>query len=947
MTRLLAAARAGRLTRPEADRALVERFAHRSDQAAFAELVRRHGPMVLGVCRRAARDPHLAEDAFQATFIVLARKAGAIRNPDGLASWLFGVARRVALTARRRHRPAELGPPFSRSRNEPGDRDELLGVLDEELAKLPDRYRAPLLACYLDGRTRDEAARHLGWSLGTFRRRLDAARVLLRARMTARGATLAAGMFAVALAPPAFAVPTPLARTAVEQALGGSAPARVVGLAAVTAPPVARWAAVATALVVTCGLAIGFGIPPDSRTVAPLVRVGPLAPRADPPVDPLPPKAVVRMGSPRLRFETGVRSLDFALGGKALVSGHATGVCVWDAGTGRRLRTIARNENEDLPSTSVSAAGLGRDGRSLFVQAPGVAEAPGKNGFECRGSVWDLQRGEEARAYTVTQDPNRKPPFATPHLFAPDGSRMAEMNGPAGAVWVWDKDGKPVCRLDGAVGDHPDRWREPAAFSPDGKTLFVALLDHTVTAWDATTGKQVRTFGTGKPRPHVLAVSADGKTLVTLSGAVPKGGQKWQRVPEAVRVWDPAKGELLAEWAWEKADPDGHYELFLGVLPDGDVWAVAASPVDLTFRRWSKGTGRVVRDWTAALAGAGPAAVAVTPDGSRLAVGSGNGVIRLFDAATGKDLTPGGGHRDQVRTVRFTPDGKQLVTVGSDATARTWDAATGKEVRVLDKLGPFPALCPDTALVFAAWHAPGRPGKDAWTLTCRDAVTGRERWRHPGILIAAPSPDGKTVWGFHPGDKEVTVIDTATGKAVGTVPVAGLPVGFGDGGRLAVCFDGKEFSGWDVATGKKRFGWDPKEAGLLRGALDKGGADPVTATAVSADGKLVLVAVDRVVVAADERASLYLCEAATGKVLWQVKSGDEFGRAVAFSADGALVATSGWTARVFDAATGKEKAVFGHRGRWCTSAVGFSPDGKRLASGGADGTAVVWDLADK
>ena len=103
-------------------------------------------------------------------------------------------------------------------------------------------------------------------------------------------------------------------------------------------------------------------------------------------------------------------------------------------------------------------------------------------------------------AYTVTPHPDRNPPSAAPHLFAPDGSRMAELDGPAGAVGARRRR-QPVCRLDGAVGDHPDRWREPAAFSPDGKTLFVALSDHTVTAWDATTGKPGRTFGTGKPAP--------------------------------------------------------------------------------------------------------------------------------------------------------------------------------------------------------------------------------------------------------------------------------------------------------------------------------------------------------------------------------------------------------------------------------------------------------------
>ena len=315
-------------------------------------------------------------------------------------------------------------------------------------------------------------------------------------------------------------------------------------------------------------------------------------------------------------------------------------------------------------------------------------------------------------------------------------------------------------------------------------------------------------------------MSADGKTLATLSGPVPKGGQKWQRVPEAVRVWDPAKGELLAEWAWEKADPDGHYQLFLGFLPGGDVWAAAASRPTSRSAAGPRGPA----GWSKiGPHPAPPEAVALAPDGSRLAVGSGRGVIRLLDAATGKDLTPGGGHRDEVRTVRFTPDGKQLVTAGLDATARTWDAATGKELRVLGRLGQFPSLSPTPRSCSTSPDAAGRQGKDAW---CAD-LPGR---RHRVRAVAAPRPPDRYAQprredglGALPGDKEVTVVDAVTGKSVGTVPVTGLPVGFGGGGRLAVCFDGTKFSGWDAASGKKQFAWDPKEAGLLREAPDKGG----------------------------------------------------------------------------------------------------------------------------
>src|SRR5262245_36012403 len=186
----------------DSDAALVTRFAATRDEAAFAELVARHGPLVRGVCRRVL-GADAADDAFQATFLVLARRAGSIRRPAAVGSWLYGVAYHLSRQARTRAGRQEKHERRSVDRRgEPaGSPDpsraaalaDLLAVLDTELARLPDRLRAPLLLCYIDGRTQDEAARQLGWSLGTFRRRLDRARDVLRARMERRGATLSAG----------------------------------------------------------------------------------------------------------------------------------------------------------------------------------------------------------------------------------------------------------------------------------------------------------------------------------------------------------------------------------------------------------------------------------------------------------------------------------------------------------------------------------------------------------------------------------------------------------------------------------------------------------------------------------------------------------------------------------------------------------------------------------
>jgi RNA polymerase sigma factor (sigma-70 family) len=176
--------------------ALLERYVVDRDEAAFAALVARHGPMVLGVCRRVLRDERDVEDAFQATFLVLVRRAGAIRDGDLVGSWLHGVAHRVAVRARahaaRRFvyeqstdepiEPRTVGSPSTDV-----ERRELAAIVDEEIRRLPSHLRAPVVLCYLDGMTHEEAAGRLHWPVGTVRSRMARARDVLRQRLSRRG----------------------------------------------------------------------------------------------------------------------------------------------------------------------------------------------------------------------------------------------------------------------------------------------------------------------------------------------------------------------------------------------------------------------------------------------------------------------------------------------------------------------------------------------------------------------------------------------------------------------------------------------------------------------------------------------------------------------------------------------------------------------------------------
>jgi RNA polymerase sigma factor (sigma-70 family) len=192
------------------DGQLLGQFLSQRDEAAFAALVRRHGPMVFGVCRRVLANVADAEDAFQATFLVLVRKAASLRARAVLGDWLHCVARRTALKARAAsiQRYAKEQAMAKREIQPKEPRDDWLPLLDEELGALPEKYRLAIVLCDLEGKTRLEAAKQLGWPEGTVAGRLARARTLLAKRLTERGVVLSAGLTA-ALTPKAALATVP------------------------------------------------------------------------------------------------------------------------------------------------------------------------------------------------------------------------------------------------------------------------------------------------------------------------------------------------------------------------------------------------------------------------------------------------------------------------------------------------------------------------------------------------------------------------------------------------------------------------------------------------------------------------------------------------------------------------------------------------------------------
>lgn len=188
----------------ESDGALLRRFQQQRDEAAFAELVQRHGPMVLNTARALLGHASDADDVFQATFLVMARKAGSLTDCRSVAGWLCGVTRRVALQARvnaarrQRHESQFMSTRSEGMSHEPATSVDLKPVLHEELARLSDKYREPMVLCYLQGMTNEEAAQKLGWPVGTLKVRMARARDLLRVRLARRGLALSVGALVAA-----------------------------------------------------------------------------------------------------------------------------------------------------------------------------------------------------------------------------------------------------------------------------------------------------------------------------------------------------------------------------------------------------------------------------------------------------------------------------------------------------------------------------------------------------------------------------------------------------------------------------------------------------------------------------------------------------------------------------------------------------------------------------
>jgi RNA polymerase sigma factor (sigma-70 family) len=594
------------------DGLLVERFATRRDEAAFAALVQRHGPLVWGVCRRVlGRDPD-AEDAFQATFLVLARKAGAIGKRASVRSWLYSVAYRVAVRARAtaarrqaREKPVAELPAAAVPPHDPGGQ-ELRAILDEEVSRLPERQRLPVILCYLEGKTNDEAAQELGCPRGTVATHLARARQRLRGRLARRGVAL--GAVIVAAVPAALTDSTARAATRFagrKPADPGSTNAAALAEGVLKAMLLSKLK-ITTAAVLALGLLVAGAAVPIGYQVAAGPQPGGKKEAAGKPPAPQtaePSQTPVWSQRATLKKHTEpVLAVAFAPDGKSLLAGGGDKVLsLWDVASGRIKATFEGNEG------SVISVAFAPDGKRWAAAAHEDKvvrvwrdEERKIEGQDEPGHVYLLERKLEHDA----------PVYAV--AFSPDGKKLVAAGGqpakPAqpGFVTFWDPDSG---NEQGTLQGHTDVVAH-VAFAPDGKTLATTGGDRTVLVWDLTKKSAPRSLGEldDKLMSYALAFSSDGKTVAAGVG-------------KKIKLYDTAT-------ARERATLEGHQDTVfcLAFSPDGKTLASGSSrKVERTFV----------------------------------------GQVKLWDPATGKERATIDGDMGIIRALAFARDGMTMATAGS------------------------------------------------------------------------------------------------------------------------------------------------------------------------------------------------------------------------------------------------------------------------------------------
>jgi RNA polymerase sigma factor (sigma-70 family) len=929
------------------DRELLERFTAQRDESAFAALVQRHGPLVWAVCRRQLPRQHDAEDAFQAVFLVLVRKASSVPWRESMGGWLHTVAQRVARDARVRSTRQRSVPDSmetiqpSSPAPDPG-RTELWQLLAEELQRLPAQERGPLVLCYLEGKSHDEAAKELGVPRGSMAKLLARARGSLRQCLDRRGVGLSLGALALALeeGPNLAAAPAVLAGSAgisatVTQLVEGALHTMKMAKRLTAALLLAMAMAVGTGGLLMYSALVGRGQGAAPATAKPEERrpEEDRRERTDLHGDPLPPDALVRMGTIRFRPIGDIRTLAFLPGGKTLATFDRDGmVLVWDVNSGKEIaRWEVRKDGHPAFGREAAFSANGKlvvvsTGKTIFL----LDAVTGKERWRGDGHLGYIA------ALAFSPDGKLVASAGSNSLFSEKGELISGggIDGDP-SIRVWDvATGKEKLRVQGTR-----EGTTALAFSPDGQTLASGpggYSDRTIGLWDVATGKKRHRLDELQHMVGALAFSPDGRVLVSGSDA------------RTLRYWDVATGKGLGQSIRVSGavrslaySPDGKFLASGGSLegqspvPDGE-----GNP-DVVL--WETSTGRVLRHWP------GPAActsVRFSADGKLLAAAGTDGTLRLWDPLTGKEhFDSFSGHQGAVTLTAFAPDGRTLASAGADGFLRLWESDTGRPLHTFERL--------EGSISFFRFHPDGKNliaiAGGADPIHVWDSG-GKELRRFGGKLLhpstAALSPDGKILAvgdtkRVKRGELEgvVRLWELATGKELrGLSFEAGVemasPEAFSpDGATLAVVVWQNVGFGlgepkvrlWNLAAGREmvRLHGQPAWCAIPE---------------FSPDGRTLLTR-------GDYESPALVWELASGQVRRRLTGQGGMGASGVFSADGRRRATHHRdTIYLWDADSAEKLHEFhGHKG--AIFALAFSPDGRKLVSGSQDTTALVWDLS--
>ena len=899
--------------REAADCALIRRFHEQRDEDAFAELVRRHGPLVFGACRRVLGDGHAAEDAFQATFLLLARRAARLTQPGSLAGWLYVTAVRVAQAGRRselrrRQRERQAVRPVNASTDDLTWR-EIRERIDAEIASLPVVYRQPLILCYLQDFPQAEAAKQLGVRPAVLRGRLERGRTKLRRRLEKLGLPLAAPILLLGTEALSAAVRDATLAT-VRDALAGRAVApSVQALAASGSTLAAKWSvlAVAAILVLTVGVVLGRGGPTPEQPAAPPPKAQ--VPQAKPAVDglgdPLPPGAILRLGTLRHRVQNFPFAWQSRPEGMSYLTQHGSEIRRVDADSGRVLEAWPVPNNHPV-------VGFSPDGRYLLTATRRVfttgARLKGKK--YTQDFVLTLYDQDQRKAvWTKTEkieDDVEEWKWVDTCRFSPDGKYIATgTRHGLGSTRLWNA----ATGAELWSGAEKGQGAMLHGFANGGKSLVLRrATGNAIVILDRATGNELRSFST------MSSNAMRGCFLLPDGAYVAMGTDR-----TGLRVWDVATGQERISLGGQMGSV--HCVAF---TRDGRTVVTGGAESSLKVREFP--SGKFVRRID--LGREGVRNLALCGDAPRVAVQfSGEQALHFFDLTTGKAIPPtGDGHNAAVNGIAIAPDGT-LVSGSADATVRTWDVTTGKATGRLpierDSNGAGFAMSRDGKTVAVANSAND-------TVFLYDRGTGKLQSKLPGsancALNLAFSPDGRwlaAAAGYANGN--VQVWDVATNRSVlqeSVKCIYGLSFTFSPNSGQFAFEDDTRVRFFDTATWKEQPHWDKVYA-------------PAMGLAYSPDGRML----------ATFGEGIRLYELATHKLRAHISPKVYQWSAMRFSPSGRYLAwvSHGTTIQIYDVHRGELlPTLTGHDD--AITGLAFTADERAIASSSADSTILLWRL---